>query len=535
MGPFCARVSTVVDNAHYSFGPFRLVPSEHLLLREEMPVPLAPKAYELLLVLVKRHGHLASREELMQEIWPDSFVEEINLTVNISLLRKALGEQPDGRQYIATVPKRGYRFDAAVCESQQETEKAEASGGPRQEPKDLPQSGELASGNNVAPVVNESRTPMRWRYAAGLALIVAAVLAGLLLWRHASRAGNSGFAHGEQPHLVKSGTQNAQALALYTRARSLWNMRSVESVQQSLELFHEAIDADPNYAAAYAGLADAYITAGSYGSSFLAPQIAMPKAKEAAQKALALDESLPDAHASLAYIKLTYDWDWAGAEAEFKRALALDPNDANAHHWYSHELMAQGRIQESHEQSEQALALEPTDRVMNEHMAWHHLMAREYDRSIPQANKAIEIDPNFVQAHRVLGLDYLYTGKFAEACAEFKKGVDLSHGDPVAQAYLARCYALSHRTGEAHQILNSLINDAKERYISSAEIAAVYAASADEMNSLTWLQKAVQEKASALIYLNVDPVFDRMRAHPHFQAIVTQVGLTPEVDETKKK
>jgi DNA-binding winged helix-turn-helix (wHTH) protein len=122
LGPFCARVSTVVDNAHYSFGPFRLVPSEHLLLREELPIPLAPKAYELLLALVKRHGHLASREELMQEIWPDSFVEEINLTVNISLLRKALGEQPDGRQYIATVPKRGYRFDAAVCESQQEVE-----------------------------------------------------------------------------------------------------------------------------------------------------------------------------------------------------------------------------------------------------------------------------------------------------------------------------------------------------------------------------------------------------------------------------
>jgi len=536
LGPFCARVSTVVDNAHYSFGPFRLVPSEHLLLREELPIPLAPKAYELLLALVKRHGHLASREELMQEIWPDSFVEEINLTVNISLLRKALGEKPDGRQYIATVLKRGYRFDAAVCESQQEVENAAVTGGPpAEEAKDLASPPQSANGNGIVDAVTEGRKPKASLYAAGLVFVAVAILAGLLLWRHYRSAGNSGLAQGGQSQSNQLGTQKAQALALYTRARDLWSKRSVESVQQSLELFHEAIDADPKFAAAYAGLADAYITAGSYGNSFLAPQIAMPKAKEAAQKALALDESLPDAHTSLAYIKLTYDWDWAGAEAEFKRALALDPNDANAHHWYSHELMAQGRIQESHEQSEQALALEPTDRVMNEHMAWHHLMAREYDRSIAQANKAIEIDPNFVQAHRVLGLDYLYTGKFAEACAEFKKGVDLSHGDPVAQAYLARCYALSHRTGEAHQILNSLIKDAQERYISSAEIATVYAALADEMNSLTWLQKAVQEKASALIYLNVDPVFDRMRANPHFQAIVTQVGLIPEVDETKKK
>ncbi len=536
MGPFCARVSTVVDNVHYSFGSFRLIPSEHLLLREEMPVPLAPKAYELLLALVKRHGHLASREELMQEIWPDSFVEEINLTVNISLLRKALGEQPDGRQYIATVPKRGYRFDAAVCKSPQEIEKAGPSGGPPpQEPKDLRQRGDQASGSHVASVVSANKAPMRWRYAAGLALIVVAVLAGLLLWRHTSRDSNSGLAHGEQPHLGKLGTQNAQASALYTRARELWSKRSVESVQQSLDLFRQAIEMDPNYAAAYAGLADAYITAGSYGNSFLAPQVAMPKAKESAEKALALDESLADAHTSLAYIKLTYDWDWKGAEAEFRRALTLDPNDANTHHWYSHELMAEGRIEESHEQSEKALALEPTDRVMNEHMAWHHMMAREYDRSIPQAGKAIEIDPNFVQAHRVLGLDYLYTGKFAEACAEFKKGVELSHGDPVAQAYLARCYALSHRTGEAHQILNSLINDAKERYISSAEIAAVYAALGDETNCLTWLQKGVQERASALIYLNVDPVFDRMRGDPHFQEIVRQTGLTPEVDETGKK
>jgi len=521
----------VVESAHYSFGPFRLVPCEQLLLREERPVPLAPKAYELLLALVKRHGRLATREELMQEIWPDSFVEEINLTVNISLLRKTLGEQADGRQYIATVPKRGYRFDAEVSEPCNEVKAAELSAStPLQEPTDA-QTGD----NQFVATGSESGKSRRRLYAAGLALVAIAAFTGLLLWRHLRSAHQSVAAQGEQPSVEAAGTQNAEALDLYNRARTLWDMRSVASVQQSLDLFRQAIETDPRYAAAYAGMADAYITAGSYGNSFLAPKVAMPKAKEAAEKALAIDEGLSDAHASLAYIKLTYDWDWAGAEAEFKRALALDPNDAHARHWYSHELMAEGRIMESHEQSEQALALAPTNPVINEHMAWHHLMARQYDRSIPQALKAIEIDPNFVQAHRVLALDYLYTGRFAEACAEFKKGVDLSQGDPVAQAYLARCYALSHRTGEAHQILNSLIKDTQERYVSSAEIAAVYAALDDEANCLTWLGKAVQERASALIYLNVDPVFDRMRSNPRFQAIVAQVGLTPEVDETRKK
>jgi serine/threonine-protein kinase len=144
----------------------------------------------------------------------------------------------------------------------------------------------------------------------------------------------------------------------------------------------------------------------------------MPKAKEAAEKVLALDGASSEAHTSLAYIKLTYDWDWAGAEAEFKRALMLNPSYVIARHWYSHELAAEGRFAESHQQSEAALALDPTDVLINEHMAWHHLMAREYDRAISQALKAIELDPDFVQAHHVLGLAHLYTGRMSEACVE---------------------------------------------------------------------------------------------------------------------
>jgi DNA-binding winged helix-turn-helix (wHTH) protein/Tfp pilus assembly protein PilF len=515
-----------MDARSYSFGPFRLLPSEHLLLRGDSAIPLAPKSFDLLVVLVSRHGQLLTRDELMQAIWPDSFVEEINLTVNISLLRKALGEQHDGRQYIATVPKRGYRFDACVSENGQAPYDAPPI---PVEPPSL-----AATAVPVAFSAPDTRAgkllSLRWPMAA----LLIAVLAGIawITYRRLANPRTTEATHASAPRGADS--LNPQARALYSQGRADWSRRSADSIQQSIELFRQAIAIDPKYAAAYAGLADAYILAGSYGNSFLAPKTAMPKAKEAVEKALALDNGSAEAHTSLAYIKLTYDWDWTGAEAEFRRALDLDPKYINAHHWYSHELMAEGRVQESHFQSEEALNLEPTNVLMNEHMAWHHMMAREYDRSIPQAVKTIELDPNFVQAHRVLALDYLYTGQFTKACAEFEKGVELSHDDPIARAYLARCYALSHRQAESRQILDTLVKASVERYISSAEIAAVYAALKDDNVSVDWLDKACDERASALIYINIDPVYDHMRRESGFQKVVTCVHLIPLADESLK-
>ena len=508
----------------YSFGPFRILPSEHLLLRGSTPIPLAPKSFDLLVVLVSRHGELLTRDELMQAIWPDSFVEEINLTVNISLLRKVLGERPDGRQYIATVPKRGYRFDAPVIESGQST----AESVPAVDPP-APAAPTTVLPQPQAPEASPSR-PLAFRWSIIFLLIL--VVAGAAWTIYRSLANPKSTEANRAAH--SAATTNPQARALYTQGRAYWSKRSADSVQQSIELFRQAMALDPNYAAAYAGLADAYILAGSYGNSFLAPRTAMPKAKEAVEKALALDNSSAEAHTSLAYIKLTYDWDWKGAEAEFRRAIELDPNYVNAHHWYSHELMAEGRVQESHEQSEQALYIEPTNVLMNEHMAWHHLMAREYDRSIAQALKTVELDPNFVQAHRVLALDYLYTGQFAKACPEFQKGVELSHDDPVARAYLARCYAMSHRQAESRQMLDALVKASVERYISAAEIAAVYAALKDDKDAIEWLNKACDEHASALIYINIDPVYDHMRRDPGFQKAVTCVHLIPLADESVK-
>ncbi len=520
-----------MDGVSYTFGPFRLSPSEQLLLCGETPIALAPKTFELLVTLVSRHGQLMTRDELMQAIWPDSFVEEINLTVNISLLRKALGEQPDGRQYIATVPKRGYRFDAPVAEHQADTAGANLPivAGPATNQQDP--FADAAKGVSQSPPNLPAKTNVRrWIAIGAVALLVIATS-----WIFHRKLARPIISTAAQPNPAGGATHSpdSRARELYVEGRASLAERTAESVQRGIELFKQAITIDPAYTTAYTGLADAYILAGSYGNSFLSPQTAMPKAKEAAEKALALDSKSAEAHTSLAYIKLIYDWDWTGAEAEFRRALELNPNYINAHHWYSHELIAEGRVQESHEQSEEALALDPANVLMNEHMAWHHLMAREYDRSIPQALKTIELDPNFVQAHRVLALDYLYTGRLKDACAEFEKGVTLSHDDPIARAYLARCYALSHRQADARKILDALVSASVERYISSAEIAAVYAALGDDKASINWLDKACSERASALIYINVDPVYDHMRRNPGFQNVVRCVHLMPLADETQ--
>lgn len=663
----------------YEFGCFRLIPSEQLLLRNGSAVPLAPKTFEILLALVTRHGHLVTRETLMQEVWPDSFVEETNLTVNISLLRKVLGDTEDLRPWIATVPKRGYRFDGSVTLhsnaasiSPEPTQISPSSSGvnlsAEPPPPDaallMPQE-QLPQEHEVAPETRKpkSRATVRYRsviwisavtaiavLCAGIVLIpmmlrhrpsgglaeihtlavlpfepagtgnddqylgigltdalisrlgklshlevrpfgavrtfgrgfdpatvgkqlnVQAVLTGVVqhvgdrvhvavnlqrvdnarvLWADSFDEQNTSdfeieesisqrladaltldLSQGEKQQLAKPNTPSNQAYDLYIEGRYYWNKRTVESVQKSIDLFRQATAIDPNYAAAWSGLADAWILAGSYGNSFLAPANAMPRAKEAAERALALDDSSAEAHTSLAYIHLTWDWDFPAAEREFKRAIELNPNYVNAHHWYSHELVALGRFTESHEESEAALALDPTDVVINEHMAWHHMMTREYERSIPQANKAVELDPGFVQAHRVLAMSLLYSGHANEACAEFVKGVELSHSDPVASAYLARCYALDHRADDARRILAGLEEAASERYISAAEIAAGYASLNDTEATFKWLNKACQERAGALIYLNVDRVWDTVRSDPRFQTCVKQVNLPVLADES---
>jgi len=239
----------------------------------------------------------------------------------------------------------------------------------------------------------------------------------------------------EQSRVVKHYTENPEAYQLYLKGRFYWNRRTEEGARKGIEYFQLAIDKDPTYALAYTGLADCYSILGtSYNVASLSPSEAIPKAKSAATKALEMDDTLAEAHTSLAYIRLNYDWDWAGAEREFKRAIELDPNYANAHHWYSHYLMAMSRPEESLAESKRALELDQLDLVMNIHLGWHYIYAHQYDLAIAQFRKTLEMDPNYGLTHWYLGQAYALKGMYAEAETELLKAKYLLQQNVAVEA-----------------------------------------------------------------------------------------------------
>jgi tetratricopeptide (TPR) repeat protein len=258
----------------------------------------------------------------------------------------------------------------------------------------------------------------------------------------------------------------------------------------------------------------------------VAPREVMPKAKEAALRALAIDNTLGEAHASLAYITFFYDWDWAAAEKGFKRALELNPNNADTHHWYSHFLMSQKRIEESLTQSRRALELSPFDMLMNVHLCWHCLYARQYDQALEQIEKTVEMDKNFAQTYPWLGLILEQKGRYPEAIAAFQKAIKLfPGGSSIAEAELAHAYAVSGNRQEAQKIITELQELAKTKYVSSFQIAAIYAGLGNKDEAFAWLEKAYEERSDGLVNLRAEQRFDGLRNEPRFQALLKKVGL----------
>jgi Tfp pilus assembly protein PilF len=250
----------------------------------------------------------------------------------------------------------------------------------------------------------------------------------------------------------------------------------------------------------------------------------MPKAKEAALRALAIDNAVGEAHASLAYIAFFYDWDWAAAEKGFKRALELNPNNADTHHWYSHFLMSQGRFEESLTQSKRALQLSPFDMLMNVHLAWHYLYARQYDQALDQIEKTIEMDRNFAQAYPWLGLTLEQKGRYPEAIAAFQKAIKLfPGGSSIVEAELAHAYAVSGNREAALKIIDELQELAKNKYVSAFQIAAIYAGLGDKDKTFVWLEKAFAERSDGLVNLNAEQRFDSLRGDARFETLMRKV------------
>jgi DNA-binding winged helix-turn-helix (wHTH) protein/TolB-like protein/Flp pilus assembly protein TadD len=647
----------------YDFGRFRVKSGERVLLRGDEPVPLTPKAFDILLALLEHDGRIVPKDDLMKKVWPKTFVEEGNLTQNVSLLRKALGESANSSQFIETVPRRGYRFVAPVTRTNGNASDSPVERVDGDQSVNRPRLDNASVTLSATAQTNRSQTRhslpdtvrrgLLSRRLTAVALTAAAVLVTAIGIAYLSGRGKAGATpsviqsiavlpfvddspdadaeylddeiaeslvnsltklpklrvvprsvmisykgrnvdprkvgqelnvravvtghihrHGDtisiqadlidldsvsqiwgqhydrrlsdillvQEEISRDIFENLrlklnveeqkqlEAYRLYLKGRNAWNKRTPEGLQQGIDYFQQAINTDTNYAAAYAGLADCYNMQVIYGVQ--QPKDGFPKAKEAAVKALEMDETLAEAHTSLAFIKFRWDRDRVEAEREFQLAIKYKPTYAPAHQWYSSYLVALERFDEAVAEAKRTSELEPLSFTASSHLGWILYLAGRTDEAITQCAKILSLDPNSFPAHRYLGLAYEQKGMYPQAIAEFQKGVKLS-GSPLVLALLGHAYAVSGKTAEARAVLSDLhdLSEAPDvsarRYVSPYTVAAIYTGLGEKDQAFRWLERAFEERDVWLMNLKVDPVFAKLRSDKRFQDLLTRAGLRP--------
>jgi len=315
---------------------------------------------------------------------------------------------------------------------------------------------------------------------------------------------------------------NPEAYDDYLHGRFLWNRRTLEGLEKSIDYYQQAIQLAPDFAAAYAALGDAYVVISLRGGP--PPSVSYPRAREAAEKALQLDDSLADAHALLAEVRVNYDYDWDGGEKEFRRAIELNPNYATAHQWYAAFLASMKRPQEAEAEIDKASMLDPLSRIINATRCETRYMARDPISAIKLCQHAQELDPNFVETYLFLGKAYEQQRQFAEADSNFKRAVDLSSGRPGPLILQAHAYALSGRKDLALASIGRLLSS-KQVYVANSDVAAVYCAMEQSSIAMTWLEKGLASHEEGLNQLAVEPLFDGCRQNPQFRALIQRLRL----------
>jgi DNA-binding winged helix-turn-helix (wHTH) protein/TolB-like protein/Flp pilus assembly protein TadD len=669
----------------YEFGEFRIDVAERVLLQHGKPVLLPPKAFGVLLVLVQNQGRIVEKEELMQTVWQDTFVEEVNVARGVSDLRKLLGDTRANPRFIETIAKRGYRFIANVREVSDESPASQDQDGkvisftpslsnlnstiPGESAVEIQKSGNLLlvqpntnkdetqliqdSGGVLPfqtpqPVTNSSRQTLK---IVAISLLALVVIGGLILYLLPKRTapqftaksiavlpfktissdtsdheleqgmtytliaklGNikqitvrpisavSKYATSEQDalaigrelqtqavlagsvqklagqvrvtvqfmdtsdgrliwseqfdekatdifklqdsiservvqglaikineeerqHLVKHSTENTKAYELYVKGWYHLAQGTEESGFKALENFTQAITIDPNYAPAYAGLADVYTVASDV---VLAPDVAMAKAREHAQKALELDNALDEAHLTMARVKWLADWDWKAAEAEFKRAIELNPSLMMAHQEYGLFLAQQAKFEEAIAQMKIAQEIDPLSVKARYHLGWIFYCNHQWDHAIEIFHEALGMDANSATTHRRLGLALAQKGAYEEAISELKKSLEIID-DSGCRADLGYVYALAGKKKEAMALLNQLLEQAKRQYISPYYAARIYSGLQDKERLFQALEKTYEIRSDHLTQLQTDPIFSNWHSEPRFAELIHQVGFTNE-------
>jgi tetratricopeptide (TPR) repeat protein len=331
------------------------------------------------------------------------------------------------------------------------------------------------------------------------------------------------FASGEK----KKKAPDPEAFTLYLNGRYHWNQRTRESLRKGLECFNQAIEKDPAFALAWAGIADSY--AMLVWNIALSSRDGLPKARAAALKALEIDNRLAEPHSSLAFVKLFYDWDWAGAEVEFRRTFELNPDYANARQWYAMELAALGRHEEAIAETERALELDPLSMSINSTTALLFYLVRQPDANIEQGRRTIEMiaqfNAKFFAADFVTGLGYEQKGQYREALEEFQAAVELSSRLPLFLGSLGHCLALAGKPDEAREIMQEVCDPQRQKYCSPYSMAVIHLGLGETAAALDWLERACDERATWMIFLNVHPYFDSLRNDARFQKLISRLNL----------
>ena len=328
----------------------------------------------------------------------------------------------------------------------------------------------------------------------------------------------------EKKRLTKRYTENAEAYQLYLKGRHFVSTKRVESwIKKGIACFQQAIELDPTYALAYCGLADAYAFLASSTGGWR-PRDAYPKARAAAERALAIDETLGEAHASLGFYNLLFSWDFPESEKHFKRAIELSPNYPNAHDGYGFYLKAVGRHEDAIRECLAAQRLDPLSPFAHVSMGWAYYFARQHEHAVAECKKALDIDPNSIFAYRILGFAYLQLSRFKEALAALKKAVSLSGGRGF-EAHIGYAYAASGKVAQARKVLSELKTLSKKQYVSSYYIAVVHLGLGEIDEAFESLEKAVEERSGFVPFLAVEPMLDAIRTDPRFRDLLSRVGL----------
>ena len=328
----------------------------------------------------------------------------------------------------------------------------------------------------------------------------------------------------EKNRLTKHYTENPEAYRLYLKGSYHIEKYTPEEMRKGLECFNQALAIDPRYALAYEGLSAYYSSAVDWT---LSPNEAMPKAREAARKALEIDDDLAEAHTDIAYVHYCYDWDWAAAEREFRRAIALKPNDPMAHDLYAWLLASIGRADEALTEDKKAIDLDPLSLHTNTFLGVNLYYAHRYAQAIVQLRMTIDLDPSYWFTHSYLGRAYEQQGQFPEAIAEFHEAERLASGIAEPRALLARAYAVSGERGAAEKVLDELNEESKQIYVSPYDIALIYAGLGEKDQALAWLERAFAERSTWMPFLRVDTELDSLRSEPRFQDLLRRMNFPP--------